>query len=235
MGTEREGMLEVDFDQFSHSYSEELRSSTGPLGKSDDFFASVKLHCLKAWVVPPAGNWDILDFGCGIGVLSGLVAKTFPDSQVDGYDISQKCLCVGRKKNAGFKNIRFINNLAPGPRYDLIIAANVFHHITASDRTQTFQFMKQRLKLGGRIAVFEHNPLNPLTRHVVRICPFDTDAKLIGKQELSRIAETSGFDTVMSNYILFFPWKSELLRRLEGLLALLPLGAQYMLLLRRRE
>jgi len=225
------GLRKVDFDQFSHNYREALRSCTGLLGKSDDFFASVKLHCLKNWVLTDDGSCEILDFGCGIGALSGFLAKDFPNSQIYGYDISQKCLSVAKENNAGVKNVRFASDLPQGKKYDLIIAANVFHHIKPPERVGALCFLKELLKPKGKIIIFEHNPFNPLTRSIVRSCPFDSDATLIWRREFCGLTKTSGLEIVNNYYILFFPWASKIFRKLENLLKAMPLGGQYMLLL----
>jgi len=226
-----ENLPKVDFDQFSYNYRETLRSSTGLLRKSDVFFASIKLHCLKNWVFIDDGSYEILDFGCGIGSLSGFLAKDFPKSHIYGYDISQKCLSVGKQNNAGLKNVDFISDLPEGKKYDFIVVSNVFHHIKPEERADTLCFLKELLKVEGRIIIFEHNPFNPLTRFIVRSCPFDCDATLIWRHEFNYLTKVSGLEITKNFYILFFPWSPKIFRRIEGLLKAVPLGAQYMLLL----
>ena len=77
---------------------------------------------------------------------------------------------------------------------------------------------------GGLVAVFEHNPLNPLTRLVVRRCAFDEGVVLVRRRDLERLVASGGRD-VASRYLLFTPWKATwaLERRLGGV----PFGAQY--------
>lgn len=231
MGINNGNPLKVDFDKFSHNYREELKSCSGLLRKGDVFFAFVKLHCLKNWVFTNNGPYEILDFGCGIGALSGFLAKDFPSFQIYGYDISQKCLSVGKENNAGVKNVQFVNNLPQGKKYDLIIVANVFHHIKPQERVDTLCFLKELLKTKGKIVIFEHNPFNPLTRFIVKSCSFDSDAVLIWRHEFCKLTKTSGIEVAKKFYILFFPWAGRIFRRAEVLLKDVPLGAQYMLLL----
>jgi hypothetical protein len=81
--------------------------------------------------------------------------------------------------------------------------------------------------------IFEHNPLNPLTRAVVGACPFDENAVLIPARTLKARLQASGFGEVEIAYTAFFPHVLAGLRRFEGALARLPLGAQYYALAHR--
>jgi len=79
-------------------------------------------------------------------------------------------------------------------------------------------------KPDGLVAVFEHNPLNPLTRRVVRSCAFDEGVELIGRRELEQLFRAAGLIVADSEYLLFFPWRAD---ALERRLTRLPLGAQH--------
>ena len=87
---------------------------------------------------------------------------------------------------------------------------------------------------GGLVAVFEHNPLNPLTRRVVRDCAFDEGVELLPRRELETLLRAAGLEVVSAHYLLFFPWRGRLFEAAERLLARLPLGAQYVVAARRR-
>ena len=162
----------MDFDKFCGNYKETLNNSFGILGK-DTFFDSYKITCVKDRVAKNDTGYDILDFGCGIGKIAGLLAREFSKSTVYGYDISKECLATAKRQNSGIKNLCFIDNLSNGQKFDLILAAGVFHHIKAKERITILSQLKEILKSGGRIIVFEHNPFNPLTRHIVNRCLFD--------------------------------------------------------------
>ena len=77
------------------------------------------------------------------------------------------------------------------------------------------------------VSLGEHNPWNPLTRLVVARCEFDHDAILLTAAEAGRRLRAAGLATMRARYILFFPWRGALWRRLERRLTALPLGAQY--------
>ena len=63
--------------------------------------------------------------------------------------------------------------------FDLIFTACVFHHIDADQHVPLFEGLRKLLRPGGVLMVFEHNPINPVTRYIVATCPFDENAVLI--------------------------------------------------------
>ena len=85
----------------------------------------------------------------------------------------------------------------------------------------------------GLIAIFEHNPWNPLTVHAVNTCLFDENAKLIVARDMARRLADAGWVSPQIQYNLFFPRALSLLRPLESGLRWLPLGAQYAVLARK--
>ena len=82
-------------------------------------------------------------------------------------------------------------------------------------------------RANGLIAVFEHNPWNPLTRRAVRACAFDEDVDLIPRPRLASSLRAAGIEVTDTAYLLLFPWRTRLLRALEHALVQVPLGAQY--------
>jgi SAM-dependent methyltransferase len=80
---------------------------------------------------------------------------------------------------------------------------------------------------GGMLAIFEHNPLNPLTVRAVNTCPFDENARLVRAKELLQRYRESGWKYPNANYHLFFPHALSGLRVLEPYLSGIPFGGQY--------
>lgn len=225
-------MFKADFDEHAQTYRKSLNASLAPFGGKDDFFDLYKIDCLKKWVIDHNQVCDILDYGCGIGKITNILAKEFPQSNIYGHDVSKESILVAKKENAGLKNIYFIDELSEKQKYDFIIAANVFHHIKPNERINAMNKIKNLLKLGGKIIIFEHNPLNPITRRIVNRCPFDKNAKIILRNKFIQLAKSCGLEIKFKQYIVFFPWSSKLFRNLEFLLGFIPLGAQYMLILK---
>src|SRR5258705_3314465 len=86
---------------------------------------------------------------------------------------------------------------------------------------------------GGLIAMFDHNPFNPVAVHAVNTCPFDENAKLIFARDLARRLRDAGWVFPLIEYNLFFPRRLAWLRALEANLSWLPFGAQYVAVARK--
>ena len=112
-------------------------------------------------------------------------------------------------------------------QFDLIFVAGVFHHIHPAERLINIEKIKNLLSNNGCLFIFEHNPYNPITRKLVRECPFDKDAVLLTKSEMIKLLERSNFKVDTSGYCLFIPPKFSYLLKLEKILTGLPLGGQY--------
>src|SRR3989344_5977363 len=228
-------MPKVDFDKHADTYRESLNKCFAPFYGDDTFFDRYKIDCIKKWAAPKDGAYDFLDYGCGIGKITGPLAKEFPQSEVYSWDISMESVRGGREEYSGLKNVHFVDELPPEQKYDFIVVAMVFHHVAPEERAVAMSQIKKLLKSGGKVIIFEHNPLNPVTRHIVNNCPFDTDAKLILRNKFVKLAEGCGFEAVFKRYIVFFPWPAKFLRGLENLLRSVPMGAQYMLVLSKNK
>ena len=83
------------------------------------------------------------------------------------------------------------------------------------------------LKPGGRLYVFEHNPRNPLVRHVIARTPIDENAILLDAREVQDGLLGSGRYELETDYLMFMPPGIAWLRFVDRALAWLPLGAQY--------
>jgi hypothetical protein len=84
------------------------------------------------------------------------------------------------------------------------------------------------LRPGGRLLLFEHNPLNPLTRRVVNAVPFDKGVVLLRRRAAVRLVRRSGLRVRDAKYYFFFPRGLALLRVLERFMGWVPFGGQYL-------
>jgi hypothetical protein len=83
-------------------------------------------------------------------------------------------------------------------------------------------------------AVFEHNPWNPATRLIVRRCPVDANAELLGPGQMRAIMRRAGLRPAGSRFYLFFPQRIyRSLAGVESRLGWFPLGGQYAAFARR--
>lgn len=83
---------------------------------------------------------NVLDLGCGNGVLTCLLAHLWPNARVIGVDRNENGLAVARSASArvGLKNVEFrqsnfghLRDSIPEAAFDLIIAVKVFHEMLA--------------------------------------------------------------------------------------------------------
>jgi 2-polyprenyl-3-methyl-5-hydroxy-6-metoxy-1,4-benzoquinol methylase len=213
----------MSFDRFAGRYTSILDRSVGSGGA--DYFATIKASYLAA-LLPEGRPAKILDYGCGVGLVSSQLAHAVPDAVLHGFDPSAESIAqVPEQLRA---RGRFSANLDELDRdYDLIFVANVMHHIPPPERPGVVGELARRLAPAGRLTVIEHNPLNPATRLVVARCPLDEDAILLPRRETERHLRNAGLQVARHDYITFFPRRLSLLRPLEARLGWLPLGAQY--------
>jgi SAM-dependent methyltransferase len=216
-----------EFDRFSGNYEQILERSTEIFGAGSEYFAQHKARYLEA-VLRGDARRKILDFGCGVGLLCRFIAMLLPQATVHGFDVSAASVDAidPRLKDQG----RFTSCLDDlDADYDAIVVSNVMHHIRPDERQNSVSGLAARLKNEGRLFIFEHNPLNPVTRWVVAHCPFDEDAQLLPRREACSYVKNAGLQLLRRDYILFFPGIFSWLRPLERGLSWCPLGAQYVL------
>jgi SAM-dependent methyltransferase len=215
-----------EFDQYAESYETALVQSIPAALAEDRYFVEYKIHCI-ARRLKGSEPARFLDFGCGIGNSLECIRRQFPNTQLWGYDVSAQSLEVARSRNTFA--VQLTRNLTdlPADGFDVLLAANVFHHIPLAERLEALEGCKKLIQDKGRIFLFEHNPFNPLTRLVFNRCPYDENAVMLKMREVNSLAEKAGLHILRSGYTLFFPRQLVLLRPLERFLGWFPLGAQY--------
>lgn len=219
------------FDQYAHDYHDLHKSSISVSGEEPEYFAAYKVSYMAERLGSEIAHepLSLMDFGCGIGNSLPHLRHYFPNAKLHGVDVSGESIEMARSKNPDvqFDLVADGKLMLPDRSIDVAMAACVYHHISPADRLMWTSEIHRVLKPGGQLFIFEHNPLNPLTQKVVRDCPFDDNAILLGRQESLKLLANSGFDQQHVSYIVFFPKFLSLLRPLERLLGWLPLGAQY--------
>jgi 2-polyprenyl-3-methyl-5-hydroxy-6-metoxy-1,4-benzoquinol methylase len=218
----------MDFDRFAGDYSRVLDSSLSMSGDDSTYFAEYKALYLRR-VLGPFFAGKVLDFGCGVGLLAHYLKVHLPAARIDGFDVSQDSIV---KVDPAISSQGLFTSLSQDLAldYDLIVVANVMHHIAPELRASVVQDLAGRLSSGGSISIFEHNPANPVTRWVVEHCPFDEDAVLLRPQETAALLEASSMHVKRRDYIVFMPSFLRWIRPLESSLRWLPCGAQYVIL-----
>jgi SAM-dependent methyltransferase len=195
------------------------------------FFLAAKVEALLDLVarrLPSGMPVRALDVGCGDGRLDAMLE---PLGELHGVDLSPDMVAAAAD-SAPRGNFQ----VADGTRlpfadatFDVTFTVCALHHVEPAERLTFMVELARVTRQGGLVVVFEHNPVNPLTRLVVRRCAFDEGVVLVGRRSLGRLARAAGLAVEETRYILLFPWKRTPFRQLERRLAPLPAGAQYFL------
>ncbi|HIH11120.1 TPA: class I SAM-dependent methyltransferase [Candidatus Woesearchaeota archaeon] len=229
-------MTEAEFDQFAEKYDTVLDKSITFSGEESSFFIELKLQLLRDFLKEKGrSSLMVLDYGCGTGRSFPFFQRYFPALTYHGVDPSPKSIEEAQRNYSnGSFSVLDLNSLG-NVKYDLVFAAVVFHHILVEDHQKTLRALYTALHPGGRLVIFEHNPHNPLTRKVVRDCPFDKDAVLLKPTYARKMIKEAGFIVDHFCYYFFFPKWLSLFRSTEVLLKNVPLGAQYMVVGRKAQ
>lgn len=225
-------MQESEFDKFADEYQALHTRVLGPSGESAEFFAEYKAidTAREARMRGMVGAGRLLDFGCGVGGSVPHLRNHLRGWDLNGVDVSKKSLDIARHRfGSDAQFLHFDGRVLPFPdrHFALVFTACVFHHIPPGEHSSLYKELYRVLEPGGVFVLFEHNPLNPLTRKAVRDCPFDENAILIRARDCVAALRGAGFARVRVHFRIFFPAFLRWLRPLERALTWLPLGAQY--------
>ncbi len=132
----------------------------------------------------------ILDFGCGSGASTAILARMFPDAEIVGVELLDDLLSIARKRieHYGFANVelrqsqdgtQLPDNLG---QFDFVILSAVFEHLLPDERTIVPPKIWSLLRGGGylfinqtpnRLFPFElHTTMLPLINYLPRQLAF---------------------------------------------------------------
>ncbi|MGB9696457.1 MAG: class I SAM-dependent methyltransferase [Ignavibacteria bacterium] len=220
-------MTKVDFDKYAEIYDEVLDEQLKFFDNNGEYFSEYKIKLVKNLI--RTQPQQVLEYGCGVGRNIKHLATYFHDANVTGCDISERSLSIAKKNNPELDFFLITDEAIKSRKniYNLIFISCVFHHIQPSTRQQTIDVIASLLKPEGELFIFEHNPFNPITRHIVNNCVWDRDAILLTPSETINLVTTAGLKLVRKNYTLFLPGFLNRLRSIEKYFAYLPIGGQY--------
>lgn len=218
------------FDSYSNNYNELVNDAIRQTGYDADNLASAKLHKLKSLFPSLSENsFRLLDFGCGIGNLYGHVKEVFPKAVYTGVDPSKDSISKARSRFPNKTDFQDYDSFEwQSLKYDLIFSAGVFHHIPHDQHGKIIDKLSSLLNQEGRLVIWEHNPINPVTQKIVKDCPFDEDAVLVPSRMLENHFNRVSLSNVQIIYTTFFPKFLSSLNFLDPFLGWLPLGGQYL-------
>jgi SAM-dependent methyltransferase len=221
----------VDFDQYTDSYREAVEESIAFAGGDAARYVGAKARLLVDLARRQLGDpsrLEALDVGCGPGETDAFLEGAF--SALHAVDLSAPMVERAAERNP-WASYSSYERGEPLPyetgAFDLSFAICVFHHVPVEERPALAAEMARVTRPGGLVAVFEHNPWNPLTRKAVRDCPFDEGVELLSRPVARRLLDGAQLEPAESAFIIFFPQEGPRLERIERRLGRVPLGAQY--------
>lgn len=219
-----------EFDAYSTSYNDVVNSSIAFSGLKVDFFTRAKAERIAELIAshyPGRRDVRVLDIGCGVGNYHPFLIDRC--GTIEGVDVSAESIETAKRNNPTVRYQAYDGHRLPfdDASFDVAYTICVMHHVPPADWPAFSAEMFRVLKPGGLALVFEHNPLNPLTRHVVSNCEFDANAVLLKSGKTQELLGGAGFDGVASRFILTIPAAGGLMQRIDSLFERVPLGAQY--------
>jgi ubiquinone/menaquinone biosynthesis C-methylase UbiE len=220
------------FDEYADDYRSIHTENVKISGADSFYFAEMKVQLLQQWEVNT--TLKVLDIGCGDGATELFIQKYFPNWQVTAIDVSEKSIATAIQKsisNATFSVYDGLQIPVEPDSFDIVFIAGVLHHVNFSLHETIAKEVNRVLVKEGRFYLFEHNPLNPVTKHLVKTCVFDKDAKLLSNNYAKKLLNKCGLVIDKNLFIIFFPRKGILskLMFLEKYLKWLPFGGQYLI------
>lgn len=225
------GRPALDFDDYAADYRDTLDRSLAFSGEGHAWFARRKAEFLEELARTRfSGPVRVLDVGCGPGlVLEALDSALF--GLREGTDVSHRMLqaASARLPQCDFSVCAPDGTLPfADDAFDLTFTSCTLHHVPADQQPRFLDSLARVTRPGGLVAVFEHNPWNPVTRAVVAGCEFDRDAVLLSAPRLRSLMLRSGLEPEPARYYLFAPPRWAALRFVDRLAHRVPLGAQYL-------
>lgn len=220
-----------DFDRMSDDYERLLSDPWRERFASEHaFFIRQKCRVLLDELSRKLGSTGrplrVLDAGCGHGTAFQFLC---PPHRVIGSDVSVPMLRVAVSKGPVVAQEAMALPFAAGT-FDAVFAFCVYHHIEPAERVRHLRELARVVRPGGVVAVFEHNPFNPVTRIVFNRAPVDRGCEMIRPSALRRLFAEAGLVDVSVGYLLFMPEPvAALIGFVENALRWLPLGGQYFL------
>jgi ubiquinone/menaquinone biosynthesis C-methylase UbiE len=223
------------FDLDAAGYEEAVDRSISFTRRDASFFARRKVALLTDILQSQGQALDqaeLLDVGCGAGTTDRHLAGRV--KSLHGVDVSEEMLAVARKHVSEGEFVSYDGQTLPFPSgsFDVTIAICVLHHVPRGDQTTFLRELNRVTRPGGVIAVFEHNPANPLTRRAVRGCELDVGVELLSAGDVERLMVGAGARVVSRDYFLFTPFGGRLGPGVDRLLRWLPLGGQHVVVAR---
>lgn len=219
----------IDFNTAKDSYRAQIEQSIGFAGQGHDYYTKAKADAFKRAVAqhfPNLSHPTLLDVGCGHGLIHPHLKQDFA---ITGTDVAGEVLQQAAQQNPEVSYMPYDGVKLPfaDGSFDLGLAICVMHHVPPAQWEGFLREMKRVVKPEGGVFIFEHNPLNPLTRYVVASSPLDEGVTLLSNSKLQKLMRAAGFGATHTEHILFTPFSQRFFRWLDRIMKWFPMGAQY--------
>jgi tRNA (cmo5U34)-methyltransferase len=101
-----------------------------------------------------SASFRVLDLGAGTGLLSAMLRKQFPATEILLTDISDEMLSVARNRFKGDNRILIKNrdnrDIPETEKFDLIVSALSVHHLSHEEKGKLYGDCFRALKPGGK-------------------------------------------------------------------------------------
>lgn len=228
----------MDFNRFGTCYDHHVNEALAFSGTEQEFYLRAKAQQVERLVsmhLSSVSKPMLLDVGCGVGLIHQMLSDRYPG--IVGVDVATAILSEARRRQSAGRFARYDGRGLPFDDgvFDFTYTVNVMHHVAPEAWPLFVSELARVTRQGGLVAVFEHNPWNPITRMVVNRCEFDDDAVLLGQGKLRALLTETGLVECDHRHILFFPWSGRVWAAIERALGWLPLGAQHLMAARKGE
>jgi 2-polyprenyl-3-methyl-5-hydroxy-6-metoxy-1,4-benzoquinol methylase len=121
---------------------------------------------------------SILEFGCGGGASTHILARLFPTAEITGVELVESALRVARRRAAAFelKNVSFLQSPAGDAlpenlgQFDFIILSAVYEHLFPHERRTILPQLWSHLRDGGYLFINQTpNSLFPFELHTTML------------------------------------------------------------------
>jgi trans-aconitate 2-methyltransferase len=107
-------------------------------------------------------NFNVLEIGCGIGTLTGLLSDAVSSGKLVAADISPKSIETARNLLSSKKNIEFVvtdmSDFRSATKFDCVVLPDVLEHIPVENHDALFKTIRSVIKEDSFIAIHIPNP-----------------------------------------------------------------------------
>lgn len=160
-----------------------------------------------------AGWKDILEVGCGEGILLSRLRQRYPGANISGADVWEEILVKARAKNikkvnlfrAGAESLPFESG-----SFDAVICVNVFFNMSGKENVvRALKEMSRVCAKGGAVIFDIRNSLNPLLFLKYKLAPLYDDTvkelplKTYMLKDIRKYLAASGLEIMAKRYVGF--------------------------------